>query len=121
MLEGRWPDAQGLDDGERRRRADEYWRWVSTLADRGVLVAAGDLRWEAGERLAPGGAVVPVDRAVVTEANFVVGLFALRVNSYDEALAVARACPHLRYGGSVSIRRVSQGFVTVPSMGDGAG
>ena len=105
---------------ETARRAEEYWRWTGTLAREGVLVAAGDLRWEPGERLAPSGNLVSVDGATVESPDFVVGMFALRVDSYEEALAIARDCPHLRYGGSVSVRQVGQGFVTVPGMGDWA-
>jgi hypothetical protein len=36
-------------------------------------------------------------------------------------MALARQCPHLRYGGSVSVRQVGGGFVTVPGMSDWSG
>jgi hypothetical protein len=86
-----------------------------------VLVAAGDLRWEPGERLAPAGVEMPVPGQVVDGPDFVVGMFAVRASSYEAAMAIARACPHLKYGGSVSVRQVGQGFVTVPGMGDWPG
>jgi len=121
VLHGTWPDASTLPPEEGQARAREYWAWTSSLAERGTLVAAGDLRWEPGARLGPSGSVLPVTADEVGASDFLVGMFALRVDSYEEALAVAEGCPHLRYGGSVSVRRVGSGFVTVPGMDDWAG
>lgn len=118
VLHGRWPDAGTLEPSEVQERAREYWQWTSSLARQGVLVAAGDLRWEPGERLGPAGATLQVDADELERADFIVGMFALRVDSYEEAVARARECPHLSYGGTVSVRRVGSGFVTVPGMGD---
>ncbi len=121
VLQGRWPDAAAIGPDERARRAAEYWAWTSSLAIEGVLVAAGDLRWEPGQALAPAGREVPVGDASVDRPDFLVGMLAVRVGSYDAAVALARRCPHLRYGGSISIRQVGSGFVTVPGMGDWQG
>lgn len=121
VLHGLWPDAAAVDGAETSRRADEYWRWTSSLADAGLLVAAGDLRWEPGERLAPAGVEMSVPGQVVDGPDFVVGMFAVRAGSYEAAMAIAKACPHLKYGGSVSVRQVGQGFVTVPGQGDWQG
>lgn len=121
VLQGTWPDAVGLDPGERRRRAEQYWSWTASLARRGMLVAAGDLRWEPGERLGPRGVPVTVSADVVRDPGYMVGMLALRVDTYEEALEVARGCPHLLYGGTVSVRRVGAGFVTVDGMDDWAG
>lgn len=118
VLHGRWPDLDTLSAADTRARALEYWAWTSRLAEEGVLVAAGDLRWEPGERLGPGGAAVAVAVDEQLQPDYIVGVFALRATSYEQALSLARQCPHLRYGGSISIRRVGSGFVTVPGMGD---
>lgn len=112
VLHGLWPDAATIGPARTRERASEYWAWVDELADRDLLIAAGDLRWEPGQRLGPGGSVVTVDQTEVEQPQFVVGMFALRVSSYEEARALAAECPHLRYGGQVSVRRVAAGFVT---------
>jgi anti-sigma factor RsiW len=119
VLQGTWPDAGSLPAGEVDRRASEYWAWTTELARRDVLLAAGDLAWEPGARLGDAGRSLPA--ADVAAPDFVVGMFALRVRSLEEAEAIARDCPHLRYGGSVSVRRVGQGFVTTGGFADWSG
>ncbi|MGE0438914.1 MAG: YciI family protein [Gemmatimonadales bacterium] len=111
VLHGRWPDAGRIDPAETTRRAREYWAWTATLADDAILLAAGDLRWEPGQRLGPG-AVPAAAGDQIDSPDFVVGMLALRVDTEAEALALARQCPHLKYGGSVSVRRVARGFLT---------
>lgn len=118
VLHGRWPDMDRVDETEARRRAAEYWSWTSSLADDHVLLAAGDLRWEAGERLGPDGIALPVSAEEVDDPTYPVGMLAVRADTYAEALALARDCPHLRYGGSISVRRVGAGFVTSFNGGD---
>lgn len=112
VLHGRWPDAGTITADETQRRAAEYWGWTQALAETGVLRAAGDLRWEPGRRLGPEGSLVAVASDIVESPDFLVGMFALDVDSYEEAMAIARECPHLRYGGSVSVRPVARKFFT---------
>ncbi len=112
VLQGRWPDAGMLAPEEVQRRAAEYWAWADSLSQTPLFMAAGDLRWEPGRRLGPTGVPVSVAADVVESPDFMVGMFALRVSTYEEAMAIALGCPHLRYGGSVSVRQVARGFLT---------
>ncbi|MGD8330840.1 MAG: YciI family protein [Acidobacteriota bacterium] len=118
VLHGTWPDGATITPEERQRRAAEYWGWTTELAEEGILMAAGDLRWEPGERLGPTGTPIPVSNDEVEAPQYLVGMLAVRAASYEDAVALAEQCPHLRYGGRVSVRRVGSGFVTVPGMGD---
>ena len=52
------------------------------------------------------------------DSEYVVGILTLKMDAYHEALAVARSCPHLRFGGSVTVRRVGAGFFTVRGKPD---
>ena len=116
VLHGVWPDAADLPQEVVDRRAGEYWAWASDLSARGLLVAAGDLRWEPGLRLATSG---PAEATVDVDApDFLVGMFTVRAADYEEARRIALECPHLRYGGAVSVRRVAGGFVTVEGADD---
>ena len=118
VLHGRWPDSGQLEAAEAEERGRQYWEWTSRLATDGVLMAAGDLRWEPGERVHVPEVGVSAAPTPIQDPDFLVGMFALRVRSYEEALEIARDCPHLRFGGSVTVRRVGGGFVTVPGMDD---
>lgn len=121
VLQGRWPDLGTVDPETARTRAARYWGWTADLAERGLLLAAGDLRWEPGARVATDGQAAPVDATYLDSEGFVVGMFALRVGTYEEALAIAQECPHLEYGGTVAVRQVGSGFVTAPGQADWSG
>ena len=120
VYEGAWPDRAGLSQDEVARRAEEYWAFAIDLAREGVLVAAGDARFDGGRWVRPEG-LVPIPATEVQAPSHFVGMLTLRVDSYDEAADIAMRSPHLRYGARVSVRQVGQGFVTVPGMDDWSG
>ncbi len=72
-------------------------------------MAASDLTLEPGIRYGAEGGGLAQD----PDADYVMGILTLRMDSYREALALARACPHLKYGGSVTVRRAGSGFFKV--------
>ena len=85
-------------------RVREYSEWAGERAARGELVA--------GEKLSEDpDLVVRADGVVDTlvpspTAPRLAGFFVIRASGRPEALALARSCPHVRYGGSVVIRRI---------------
>lgn len=89
-------------DGLQARIA-EYAGWARELANEGRLVDAGKLS-DAGALLAG------TDRAsaVVPRApeGVLAGYFVIRAKDRAEAERVARECPHLRYGGTISLREI---------------
>jgi hypothetical protein len=89
----------------------EYRAWAMALAEQGKLSRAAKLAWE-GRRL---GSPVPGDVVEAAEpySNLAAatGFFVLRARNVEEALAIARSCPHLAYGGEISVRPVER---TVP-------
>jgi hypothetical protein len=44
--------------------------------------------------------------AVGTNEADVVGYFLIRATSGEEAVRIARLCPHLNYGGTVEVRAI---------------
>ena len=88
------------DSPPESRLVEEYRAWAVTLRHEHRLVRA--------EKLGPG--VRTVGTAGTSEgANGGTepsGFFLIRANDIEEATAVARACPHVRHGGSVTIRSV---------------
>lgn len=120
VLQGVWPDRETLRPDQVSARADEYWAYVSRLAEEGLLVAAGDVRFEGGRRVGVGDAS-PLSLAEIRSPEHVVGIVTVRVPTYEAAVAIAAQSPHLRYGGTIAVREVGLGFVAVPGMDDWAG
>ncbi len=116
VLRGRWFDSEDLDAEEYQARMDEYWAWTTHLADEGVLLATSDLGLQSGLATDP-----DTTGDALGYAGRVVGMFTVSTDTYREALALARSCPHLKFGGSVTVQRVSGGFVTISGLRDWTG
>jgi hypothetical protein len=86
----------------------EYRAWAGGLAERGRLVAGEKLTAEG--RLLDGrsDSIVVTPRGVTADPGVLTGLFIIRAASEAEALAIARSCPHLRYGGRVDVRLIEE-------------
>lgn len=80
-----------------------YTAWAQRLRAERRLVSAEKLTDESGFRVQPTGGVAPPEQSSCP-AN-VSGWFLLRARTYDEAIALARRGPHLRYG-TVLVRQV---------------
>jgi hypothetical protein len=90
------------DSAAERAIVDEYRAWAVSLANSGSLVTA--------EKLADDPLTMLVaDRTVQMARNTpdeLGGFFLIQVADSAEAFRIARACPHLKYGGSVQVRRI---------------
>ena len=81
----------------------EYSAWARRKAQEGTLVG--------GEKLDTGGLMLGPEgetRPWLRHDQFLGGYFVVRAATYDEALAVARSCPHVRHGGTIEIRKVEE-------------
>ena len=89
-----------------RELVAEYREWALGLVRDGHLVSAARLR-QGGVRLAAdaGGELQRSDEAAWTQAT---GYFVVRASSREEAVALVADCPHLAYGGEVSVREVAR-------------
>ncbi|HEU5171134.1 MAG TPA: YciI family protein [Gemmatimonadales bacterium] len=72
----------------------EYRGWAGDLAKRGRLVG--------GERLGESGWTLGGDPGGLPLG----GYFVIAARDSAEALAIARTCPHIRYGGRISVRPI---------------
>ena len=91
------------EEGRMAERIGEYSQWAREVAAAGKLVA--------GEKLADDGLLVapgqsPTPTIPVAEQGTIGGYFIIRAQDADEAAALAATCPHVRYGGTVSLRRL---------------
>ena len=86
-------------DERERESVAEHKAWARGLAASGTLVG--------GEKLDPDARVVAAPDAVVATAGAVLGgFFRIRAGSYEEAVAIARSCPHYLHGGVLEVRRI---------------
>ena len=87
----------------------EYKDWAGGLAQRGRLVAGKKLADEPGKLLSTSGEQVAVADASWTGTDDIVtGFFQIRAESYEEAVEIARTCPHVRYGKHIELRQIER-------------
>ena len=73
---------------------------------RGRLVAAEKLE-ETGRTIGGGGEAGTVrDGFPVGSEGHVTGFFVVQADDYTEALGLAGESPHVRYGGSIAVRKI---------------
>ncbi len=87
-------------------RVAEYGRWAEQLRARGQLVAAEKLE-ETGRLVRGVGVAETVRRGFpMAQEGHVTGFFLVRAGDYAEALGLAGESPHVRYGGSIAVRKI---------------
>lgn len=86
----------------------EYTAWSAGLRERGQLLQGEKLKDEGGRRVARRSGTLLVTDGPFAEAKDVVGgLFVVSASSYDEAVALAQTCPHLRFG-EIEVRAIDE-------------
>ena len=86
----------------------EYKAWGDSLGRQGRLVMGEELSQQGVVTLAGSGTATQETRSDVrSEAGVIGGFFIVRATDIDDALAIARQCPHLRHGGRVVLRRLT--------------
>jgi len=95
---------ENLSDEELREIMDRYTAWTNRLTASGKVAA--------GQALGPEGRTVSGANRRVLDGPFaeskeaVGGFLHVMVDSFEEALEIARACPGLDLGGRIEIRPV---------------
>jgi hypothetical protein len=83
--------------GEEQKRVNEYVSWARQLRAGGRFVDGTKLR-DGRHDLGAG----------ASAGTGIIGFFAFSARNLDEAMAIARTCPHLRYGGQIEVREVER-------------
>ncbi|MDY7094053.1 MAG: YciI family protein [Acidobacteriota bacterium] len=87
----------------------KYQAWNDSLAEAGKLVGGAKLADEGGKILTGSNAAPRVIDGPYSETKEIVGgYFTVRAADYDEAVEIARGCPHLDFGGRIEIRRIDE-------------
>lgn len=91
---------------------DDYTEWVGSVRRSGIPISGEALRGDEGVVLEPGDPVMPEALAWGplpedgSPHGQLSGFFLLTTQDRTEALAIARSCPHLRYGGRIVVRPI---------------
>ena len=99
------PEFDPYTDENFAERFDDFSRWIAALRAGGHFVG--------GEALDSTGVVVLPEpdaqeaRLPTASDGWIDGVLMINATDYDEAVALARSSPHVRYGGRIAVRRVS--------------
>ena len=85
----------------------EYVAWRDEIESQGRLIGGEKLADEWGRNLTMDGDGIRVTDGPFAEAKEMLGgYFAIKAAHYDEAVKIARTCPHLKYGGRIELRKI---------------
>jgi len=99
--------SKALSPEEMQKVADQWMSWFKRLTEQGKAIAGRPLEREGKIVSGKNGRIV-ADGPFAESKEAIGGYFLLRVNSFDEALAVAKECPGLPYGAKVEVRPVGE-------------
>lgn len=79
-----------------------YQEWISGIAAQDKLVAPPK-RWDVDGRVVSHGKKIH-QGPYAEETTSIGGLFLIKANDYEEAVAIAKGCPIIKYGAIVEVR-----------------
>lgn len=85
-------------------RVREYAAWARTVRGAGEVVG-GEKLTESADLVIGAGDDVLITPTARSEPRLV-GFFLIRAKDQPSAVALARTCPHVRYGGSIVVREI---------------
>ena len=97
---------QGLSPEQMQKVADHWMAWFNRLKEQGTAIAGNPLEREGRVVSGRNGRTVS-DGPFAESKEAIGGYFLLRVNTLDEAVAIAQECPGLAHGIRVEVRPVA--------------
>ena len=88
-------------EAEQQQRIDLYRNWAITLRKEGIPIEGTKLQDEI--HLLKGSAEEPLPASPTGE---IAGYFLLDAASFQDAIRLAKSCPHLQFGGRIQVRRI---------------
>src|ERR1041385_2915163 len=98
---------KGLSPEEMQKVVSDWKNWFDRLTAGGKALAGQPLEREGKVVSGKNGRVV-ADGPFAESKEAIGGYFLLKVNSLDEAVAIAKECPGLPYGAVVEVRPVAE-------------
>ncbi len=102
-------DFADVSPEDMQRIIEKYVAWGTKLEEAGKKRAGSKLRDGEGRVLRGDGSKLTVTDGPFSETKEIVGgYWMIDAADYDEAIELARDCPHIEYGASLEIREVEQ-------------
>lgn len=98
---------KGLSPEEMQKVAGDWMAWFKGLQDSGTAIAGNPLDGTGKVVSGKGGRVV-ADGPFAESKEAIGGYFLLKVDTIEEAIAIAQNCPGLPYGIKVEVRPVME-------------
>ncbi|HSS20040.1 MAG TPA: hypothetical protein VLL54_08195 [Pyrinomonadaceae bacterium] len=107
IVRGAPPKFASVSAEDHQQRVNEYTAWAFDLEQRGLLLGGEELKNDAMLlRPRDNDASVSEEHTNAAEGT-ATGYFLLPASNYEQALKVARTCPHLKHGGTVELREIA--------------
>ncbi len=97
---------KGLSLEQMQKVAGQWMAWFQRLTDQGKAVAGAPLEGE-GKIVSGNNGRLVADGPFAESKEAIGGYFLLRVDTLDEAVAIAQQCPGLPYGAKIEVRPVA--------------
>ena len=98
---------KGLSPEQMQDVANQWMAWFNSLTQQRKVLAGNPLEPEGKTVSGKNGRVV-ADGPFAESKEAIGGYFLLRVDTFDEAVAIAQQCPGLPYGVKVEVRPVAE-------------
>jgi len=97
--------ASSISEDDEMRLIQEYSEWAGQLAQAGRLVGAEKLKNKWARVMSGSNQQFVMNEGFQTRENELIsGFFHIRAESYDQAVDIAKSCPHLKYDGKIEMR-----------------
>jgi hypothetical protein len=119
LLKGK-SDWAGMSAAEMESAYKDYSSWARKLHEENKLIEADELA-NTGKVISGRQEPVISDGPFAESKEAVGGYFLITASSLDEAVEIACACPHLRFGGTVEVRPTVEGTAEAAAAAKAAG
>jgi len=97
---------EGMSPEQMQKSLQRYRTWSDGLRQRGKLAGGAKLTNRDGRVMRRNSSSVAVTDGPFAEAKEIIGgYFIVQANSYDEAVGLAKDCPHLDFG-TIEVREI---------------
>ena len=95
----------GISPEEMQKIVARYIAWRNDVAAKGHMLGGNKLRDGEGRVMRPAAGKVSVtDGPFAENKEVIAGFFHIQAESYDQAVEIARTCPHMEFG-TIEVRQ----------------